>query len=292
MILLAAAFGSTITALFVALVAAAAVQGFSLGASRIAALLGGLFAAAMLAVPVGRVLEGAVGGLLGTTGLTNRLLSVVVVAALVTAVTALALNLLIRRWLGRHQRVRPYDRPIGAALGLCEGGLMGLMLIWAVLSMEPVALLGVTASRAGPGAPPNPVAERVIEMSGSMRRSAVGRAADGLNPLKDLRLFTIFQKAIVVLNDPGAREAFVQHHAIAGLRGRPTVERAMAMLGEDAHVTSIIEGDEGITAAGLRALLDSPTVLRAFDETGIVEDLDPMADEIELALEQAVPPAP
>ncbi len=287
LLLAAIIFGNVITAFFTALIAIAIVNGYWLGASRIAAVFGGLFAAALVAVPLGRALESALGGIFGTTGLTNRLVSVLIVVVLIVSLIAFVLQLVIRKWLKGHPKLVLYDRPAGAGLGLLEGALMGVIMMWAVMSMEPIAATGVTASHAHVDAAPNPVAERVLEASQSMRESVVGRAADSVNPLKNLRLFTLFQKVLVVLNDPAAREAFVNHEAIVGIQSRPSVQQAVALLQEDEELVAIIDGESGITAAALRRLLDSDVLLRIFDDTGIVEDLRPMTKELERAIEDA-----
>lgn len=286
-ILLAAALGDLITLIFVALLAAAIVNGYWLGASKITAVLGGLFAAALLAVPLGRMLEGVIGGVTGATGLTNRLLSIVILAAVVVLAVTAVVQFVLRRWLITRPQIRIYDRPLGAALGFLEGALLGLVLIWAVLAMEPVASTGVSAARSNPEAAPNPLAERIVKVSESARGSAVGRVAETVNPLRDLHLLTLFQKVLVVLNDPVAREAFVSHDAVTRLRSRDSVRQAIDMLRDDPEIMAIVEREQGIRGSDLRRIMDSERILTIFDETTVVAELKPMADEIEAAVDAA-----
>lgn len=278
--------GDLMTTLVTALIALATVNGYVLGASRIVAVLGGLLAATLVAIPAGRQMEGSIGAIIGTTGLTNRLLSVCVMTVIVLAVVACGLHVVIRRYLRQHPRLQAHDRLLGALLGLLEGGIMSLIVIWTVLSIEPIAAAGVHRSPAHAAAA-NPVAERVLVASQALRSSVVGRAADGVNPLRDLRFFILFQKALIVLNDPIAHEAFVNHGAIIDLKARPSVREAIRILQEDDTMLALMEGRRGITADDLRAMLDSPVILRIFDETSIIRDLKPMAAEIERAIAEA-----
>ncbi len=111
---------------------------------------------------------------------------------------------------------------------------------------------------------------------------------DAVNPLAELRLITLFEHGLIVLNDPGARDAFVGHPAIEGIKRRPSVQLALDMLRADPQISQIVESEDGITGEELRAILDSPTLLAILDETNLVADLSPIADDIEHAIDQAL----
>ena len=76
----ALSLGDVVTGLFFLLVGLAALNGYWIGASRISAVFGGMFVAALIAVPLGKALEGVISAALGSTGLTNRMISIAVLA--------------------------------------------------------------------------------------------------------------------------------------------------------------------------------------------------------------------
>ncbi|QNN21680.1 CvpA family protein [Planctomycetales bacterium ZRK34] len=285
LILLALVFGNFITAMFFVFVALAAINGYWFGASKVAAVFGGLIGAALLAAPLGRGIEGVFTGVLGTTGLTNRMLSIVITGLIVIAAVTVGLQFVIKQWMAQRPHLKQYDRPLGACLGIFEGTLLGFLMIWSLLSLEPVAATGVAAAHSSPDAAPNPAAEKVVEVAESARESFIGRIADAVNPMKNMRLMVLFQRVLVVLNDPKARDAFVKHQAIVGIKDRPSVKQAMDMLKDDPAVMAIIKNQQqGITSGDLRKILDSPTVLKIVDDTPIITELGPMTDEIEKAI--------
>src|SRR5690348_10688410 len=74
-VILTAFFGGIVATVTVLVIAASTVQGLWRGATELVGLLIGLILAGLFAAPIGRALEGAVGSIAGTTGMTNRLLS-------------------------------------------------------------------------------------------------------------------------------------------------------------------------------------------------------------------------
>ena len=112
--------------------------------------------------------------------------------------------------------------------------------------------------------------------------------ADAVNPLDELRLIALCRKGLIVLNDPVARDAFVSHPAIQGIKRRPSVRQALDRLSADPETRRIIESEAGITAEDLRTILNSPTLLSVLDETGLVTELSPIADDLEQAIDEAL----
>ncbi|MAE64746.1 MAG: hypothetical protein CMJ18_10810 [Phycisphaeraceae bacterium] len=274
--------GNIMTKIFFAVVVLTAVNGYWLGAKKVAAAFGGLLAAALLGAPMGRGLEGIFSSILGTTGLTNRLISVAIVSAIIVAAVAAALHFAVARLSRDHPEWKPFDRGMGLGMGTLEGLLVGLLIIWSVLVLEPVAATSLQAS------PDNKVAAQVVRLAEAARESVVGRLAGAVNPLDDMRLFGLFQKALVVLNDPDARTEFLRDPAMERVQNMSSVEQALDRFSKDPEIARITQEEGQITAGQLKKLLDSPTVLEILDETGVVEDLTPIADEIEKAIDAAL----
>ncbi|MBI1368565.1 MAG: hypothetical protein GC162_07905 [Planctomycetes bacterium] len=278
--------GNLVTGLFFLFVLLAMINGYWFGASKVAAVFGGLIAAALLAAPLGRAFEGLTASILGTTGMTNRMISIALFAVVIVIGATALLQMGIGQWMKRKPHWRPFDRPLGACLGIFEGTLLGFLIIWSILSLEPIAAAGAAAAQE-PDAAPNPAAQAVVAIAHSAHESAVGQIASAVNPMRDIRVFSLFEKVLIVLNNPAARDAFANHPAVAAIQERPTVQKAMEMLKADPDLMAIIESKDGITGEGLRKILDSDTVLHIVDRTAIVAEISPMIDQIQQAVDDA-----
>ncbi len=281
------AFGDLVTILFFLFVAFTAANGYWIGAARIGALFGGLLAGALFAVPMGKALEGLCAAVFSTTGATNRMISTGLSALACVVLVTITLQVVIGQWQKRNPQWKGYDRMVGSGLGLLEGALLGLLLIWAVLSLEPIAATSLAQTQSHEGSTnSNPISRYVVAIAQTARGSKVGRLADAVNPLNEMRLLTLLSKGLVVLNDPGAHQAFINHPAIETIRQRPSVQQAMKMLADDPEISLILENES--IRGNLSVILASPTLLAIFDQTDIVADLSPLADEIELAINEAM----
>jgi hypothetical protein len=277
--LLALIFGNLVTRLFVGLVVLSMLNGYWLGASNLAAGIAGTLAALLFAVPVGRALEGWSSMLFGSTGLVNRVVSIAVGGVILGVVVGLALSVPVRRAVKSSVVWRRFDKLLGTGLGLLEGALLGTVLIWAAVSVEPMAARALAeGSRPERGVQASPSAEWVVTIAKAARNSAVGRAASVVNPLKELRVIDLLERVQTVLNDPVARELFVNHPAIQRIRHRPSVERTLALLSAEPQIPKL---EDGISHEEVRSLLTSPRFLAILDETGLLGDLSPIANDVE-----------
>ena len=107
-------------------------------------------------------------------------------------------------------------------------------------------------------------------------------------PFDELRLMALIRKGLIVLTSPVARDAFVNHPAIRSLEQRPSVRQALDRLSADSEIKRIVESEAGITADDLRTILTSPTLLSILDETGLMTELSPIADDLEQAIDEAL----
>ncbi len=281
------ALGDWVTVLFFLFVALAVVNGYWIGAARIGALLGGLIAGALLGVPLGKAMEGLCATVFHTTGTTNRLVSTALCALTTLVIVTLILRVIIIRWQKRKPQWQRYDRLVGSGLGLLEGVLLGFLLLWAVLSLEPIARTSLAQTQSpGNSTTTNPISQHIVSIAQSARGSTVGQLADTINPLNEMRLVTLLAKGLIVINDPQARHAFINHPAIQDIQQRPSVQKSLQMLADDDQISTVLE--TGSMGEVLRTILASPTLLAIFDQTDIVADLSPLADEIELAINEAM----
>lgn len=286
----AIAFGNNVTRLFFVIVLIVTANGYGLGATKVAAVFAGLLLGALIGTPLGRLFEGVISTILGTTGLSNRIASILLMSLAVVAGASFGLQYPLRKWISRFPKVQKHDRLIGAGLGLFEGSLLGLLVIWAVLAMEPVATTSIAQAKRDQsegGPPPSALAESIVEVAHEAKESAVGQIAQATNPLSELKFIALFQKIIAVLNHFEAREAFLAHEAIKEIRSRESIQKALEMLKTTPEVKVIMEGDGSITGEQLKAIMDSPQVLKVLDQTGLVGEMKPLYGAIETAVDDA-----
>lgn len=285
-------FGNNVTRLFFVLLTAAAVQGYWLRASKLLPSVAGLVVAIPAAIPLGIAGEGLTRGLLGTTGLLNRMISVGLFAVVILVVVTAALHVLVRRVLSNRPRWRRYDRLGGLALGAVQGMLVGMVAVWAMLTVGPVAE-AAGGQDVGDGVETEQTSASVrvgSEMGRQARESIVGRIFEGINPFREMLYLPVAQRALVVVNDPEARETFVEHEAIRRLRERESFSRTVEMLLDDDEIVAVIDeaGEQGrLSWQGLLSLLSSDALLSALDETGVVHDVSHMAEDIREAVDDA-----
>ncbi len=265
-----------------------------------------LIVAPLVAWPIGKAVEGLTSSALGTTGLTNRLISVSIVAGIILLAVAAGLHVLIGKALETRPHLKRYDKLTGLGLGVAQGTLVGMLLMWGLLALEPIAsnTLGQISStieqsadapsadhKNSPTDEPadlNPMARRILAVTRSIYDSVIGKLAKAVNPVQDTRWLSTCNNALTVLNDPRAREVFVTNETIANIKDRPCVIQALDTLRNDPQIKDILESSDGINGNGLRIILSSPTVLTIIDDTVLMEELSPIADDIELALRQAL----
>lgn len=276
-------FGNLATRLFVVVIVLSTVNGYWLGASRVAAGIGGMLVALLLAVPVGRLSEGLFAGLLGYGGLLNRLISIGACGVLLAGVVAVVLSIPIGRWLKFRPGLKRYDRLIGTSLGVVEGTLFAVLMLWAVLALEPLAARNLAlAADPDTGVERSVVSAGVVRLAENARESAVGQAADLVNPLRGMRMITLFSQAQAVLSDPERRAAFLRHPAIERLRDHPALRRAAELLAQHPEIADL---EDGVTPDELRRLMESAELLAILDETDLMAQLAPLAAELQAAIE-------
>jgi hypothetical protein len=284
------ALGNVVTRIFVVLIVCTTLHGCWLGASRVAAAIIGMLAALVLAAPVGKALEGMCASVAGLSGLANRLLSIGVAGVLVIIVVSTVISFPLTRMMRKRPLWRRCDRVIGGGLGMVEGAILGMLVIWTILVAEPILARNLAeANRPGSNLRPHRMSGALVSAAQVARESAVGRAIGASNPLKEMRIITLLHDAQTVLTNQRSREAFLNHPAIAQLRHRESVQRVVDTLAAEAQLVNL---EDGLSAQEVRALLESPKLLAALDETNLLAELSPMADQIEKAMNDSLQAAP
>lgn len=280
-LLLALVFGNAATLVATAVIVLCMLQGLWRGAAEVAGFFVGLLIAAVLARPLGRAFEGLISSIAGTTGLTNRLVSMMVVAAVIVTATASIGGYLARKWMKDRHTLRAANRYLGAGIGIVEGCLLAFMLLWAPLTLEPIAR---AKDSAAPGQDAN--ASRVLRWAEKVRGSALGGIADSTNPIAANPIFNLASDFSVVANDDAALTHFIESPAVQRLRDLPSLRQTIEKLEKDPQLAGIGEA-KSVTPEMIMSMFNSPALLDAMDNTTILQDLRPAAAEIAQAIQDA-----
>ncbi len=290
-LVLAVLVGSVPTKIVMSVVCLGVLQGLWRGASELVGLVVSSLVAVLLAPPIGRALEGVASAISGTTGMLNRTISIAAVGLLIVIVGTVAVSFYSKRLLRLHPAWARWNSIAGAGLGLIEGTILGMAMLWTSLALEPIAASQISDSTAVRDfAPeeegPSPLAQGVKSFAGHVRGSALGGLAQATNPIKGSRLLSLVNDFVMISRDDDAMEHFLSTPAMQEVHALPSVERARALIADDARLTALLQ-DKGVSVDTLRAVVESPTLLRVLDETSVVSDLTPRADAIVTALAEA-----
>ncbi len=285
-ILLTLIFASVPMKVFALVICLSTLQGLWRGAIELAGIVLGMLIGVLLAKPLGIAFEGATASIFSTGGMVNRGLSMAIVAVIITALIAITFKFTAGRALKKKESIAKFDKLAGAALGLVEGSLIGLMVLWVPLALEPVASAQLAALEAGETTQPNPAAQRVLAFAKQVRGSAMGDFVESTNPAQGSHLMTLANDAAAIARDPERFEHMLDHDAIVRLQELDSFKEAMDMLNSDPELWSLFDSGE-IDSQAIRQLANSPTMLRIIDETSLVDDIGPLIEGLNDAIAQA-----
>ncbi len=274
-----------------AVFALAVLHGVWRGGARLAGTVAGLVLAALLAAPLGRGCEGVVGSIAGTTGLTNRLLSMSLAAAAVLCVVGGLAGLAARKLSQRKPEWQSWDRVAGGVLGGIEGVLLALLALWIPLALAPVAQNRLEAD-AREDRPESALAASLMRLNREVGDSALGALARATNPFSESELLGLAEDFAAVSRHPPAMEYFLSTPVMVAVAELPSVTRGIEAVKNDRSLAPYFERGEASVGA-IRAVMDSPTLLRVLDETSILSDLSPRMKDLVAAVREAkalIPP--
>jgi hypothetical protein len=307
-VLAALLMGGMVVKIAAIIVSACVLQGLWAGAARLVGVVAALLVAGPLALLLGRSLEGPLGALIGTSGLLARFASMAIVATVVVIAGAAVSRSLSRRILDRWPGLHAWDRYVGAALGLAEGCLVALMVLWAPLVLEPIAraqlldgthdpreaewaLTAEASARprrhGGPATTPPPLATGIVALADRVHESSLGGIIERTNPVTGSTLLSLIADFAAVTRDPDAMAWLLRQPVMDRIEALPSVRDAVERLKDDPDLSGYV-GEQGqIDAAAILAFLESPEVLELMDRTTVVRDMMPLARELTEAIRQA-----
>ncbi|HYE61237.1 MAG TPA: CvpA family protein [Phycisphaerales bacterium] len=258
-------------------------QGLWRGASELVGIVASSLVAVIVAPPMGRALEGVTAGFTGNDGLLNRMVAVALVGLLIVIVGSVLVSVVAKRQLKKHPGWVRWNSIAGAGLGLIEGIILGMAILWTPLALEPIAATQLAEADAETA---SPVAEGIRSFAGRVRDSSLGKVAEATNPIEGSRLLSLANDFIAVARDEDAMEYFMGTPVMQELASLPSVNQARERIGADAELTGVLK-DQGVSVEVLNQVLKSRTILEVFDQTTVVADLSPRAERLVAAIGEA-----
>jgi hypothetical protein len=234
-----------------------------------------------MAPVLGRALEGAFQGVLGTGGIENRMISIGTIFVVVLLLVTCAAGFGARRFTRSRPSWRRWNHFAGGAIGLLEGGLLGMAVLWVLLALEPLAQGRAASDEA------NPAAHRVVEFARTIRQSAVGDLAERTSPMQGSAILTMAEDFAIVSHDPEAMRYFLDTPVMHRIQALPSVARALDHLKQNPELKSMFSESGVVPASVLFTIMRSEAVLWVLDTTTVVDDLTPTVGEIAEALAAA-----
>jgi len=285
--------GGLTTRVVVTCVVVTTLAGAWRGALETAAFLFAMLIAAVLAFPIGGLIENPVGDALDLGGIAKRAAAVGVAALASLIVVSLVTSMVAKRLAKNSRLVATIDRPVGGTLGFIEGVFVSFLVLWGALAIQPVAnqrLVDNAAARTAGELPPEidlseRVAGIVVDLADDAAEHPIGAIAASANPMAEAEAIVLAEDYLLIVNDPEAMRAFQESDAMRRVREHPSVTRTVELLKEDPQVRAVIE--RGLTRQGLYDLLNSDAVLDALNETNVLDEVRPLTADLREALEEA-----
>ncbi|MGB0599275.1 MAG: CvpA family protein [Rubripirellula sp.] len=273
--------GDSITATLFAVTGVAALTGYRVGAAAILLLLATGVVALWTSPSIGMAFEHRFSSWFGTTGLTNRFISILAVILGMTAIGIVA-SRLIGQWLAKKKKTDLTNRWIGFTLGAAEGAATMVLLLGGILMMEPrvkarAALLDPEDRRG------HSMAQFILQTSAQTRQSLIGPLLIDHNPFRTippLTRFTEIQDTLEALQDPDQLEQILDHPSVRQLQNSVELQQTVEELQADPELAEILQAQQ-LTGKMALTLLNHPAILKLIDQPGFLDAAKSAIDGIQ-----------
>jgi hypothetical protein len=221
-----------------------------------------------------------------TDGLMARLIAMGIWALIIVAVFGGASRLFARRITRSRPRLQKIDPYLGGLMGLVEGSIVAVMLLWAPLVLEPVARAQLGEGTASAVNPPSQVAKAVVGIAERVHKSPLGPLVAQTNPVQGSDLLSLAADFAAVSRDPDAMRFLMDSEVMRKIEDLPSVKEAVETLRADTELVSLFN-EEGVSKKTVNTALNSRLVLNLFDRTTIVRDMAPLGPELAVAIREA-----
>lgn len=273
--------GDTTTAGAVAFLGLGLRGGYRAGVGAFLGLFAGGALAMFAAVPVGKAFEPVFQHEFGTQGLSNRLLSVGTVGAIMTLIMAIFVWRVVHYLVRKQSRLQTYNRWLGMACGGIYACLMILVVAGGVIVIEPLARDELSTDRTENCNSLQHESERIVLAAKFIRSSTIGPIVTACNPFEHIGPLKCLQHGVALVRSPDSLNAVAYHPEVEALYERPVVRRTMEQLSADPQLRGFLSYGDPMTHETLSALMENPAILRLFDDREFVRRLTRALSEIE-----------
>jgi uncharacterized membrane protein required for colicin V production len=261
--------GDYIAATICVMASLGALSGYQTGAAFMFASLAALAAAFTFAPTLGPSYELQFSEFFGTTGLTNRFLSVGAIGVLVLFAIAGGLLLIMSRVLDCRPGLERLNRCLGLGIGAVQGPAAVFFLLGGFLIIESM-------EQNRPADQRRPIVSNlVLKTTELTRQSQLGPTIVAYNPftrIPQLNKLQQVHRSVQVLRDPAQIQGVLNHPSIRQLQRRPEVREAIEKLAADPAIQELLHSGKKMDRSMAMLLLSHPAVMELVDQPGFLEE--------------------
>lgn len=266
--------GDHVLAAALAVTGIASFGGYRTGSVYIAGSLIGIGVAIALAPSIGRSQEMRFAEWFGTTGVTNRIVSIGTVGVIISFVVSMIVFFVGGMFLANRPRLDTLNRWIGFAIGSLQGAFAVLLFLGGLMVLEPIE-----KERADTRDPLDLrgqfVSKWILNIADQAHQSRLAPIVDAYNPftkIPQLNKVEEIQQSVRILGDPQKIDDLIHHPSIESLAERPEMKRVIEELTTDPEVQRILQSGQPINRETALTLMNHPAVLELIDQPGFVEE--------------------
>ncbi len=210
----------------------------------------------------------------GTTGLTNRLLSIGTVGILVSFFASMVIFVVGGLFLANRPRLDAINRWLGFVMGGVQGAFAVLLFLGGLLILEPIE-----KQRADTRDPLDLrgqfVSKWILKISDGVHASRIGPFVVDYNPftrIPQLNKVEEVQQSVQVLRNPREMEALIRHPRIKTLAKRPEMKTLIRELTNDPEIERILKSGQPLDGEAAMTLMNHPAVLQLIDQPDFIEE--------------------
>ena len=255
------------------LVMVSAFSGYRIGFLRLVASIGAIALAIAFAPRLGVNYEVHIANWIGTTGLTNRFVSIGAVGLLISLVVTLAFITITGRFVSRRPRLNWLNSWTGFLFAGAQGALAIVLLVGGILMIEDLEQERVNKGMKKT-AQGQFVSYAVLTVAEHTHESRLGPLIEEYNPfvrIPQLNKVEQIQQTVRVLNDPAKMSSLLHHPQVEELKERPETKRAVNELLRDPAIREILASKTAMDKSAAMTLLNHPAILNLIDQPGFVD---------------------
>ncbi len=292
--------GDSVLAGCIATVGIGAWAGFRIGALRVLATVGFVYAALHFVPGWSPQFESLFRDWTGFSGLTNRVTTYATVAFVIGLGIAIAVSVVSRSLFKNGSSADSNNRWVGFFVGAIEGVVAALLFLGGLQLVEPMILQSAASTAELKASPSesddrssllsiaNFVSDSVLEINQQAKTSYIGPVLQKYNPYEkfpELNRLSEIQKTIQLVNQPRAVEGLLNSPGFRNLQSSPEIAAAVKAIRSDPNIAEIMASSEPMGIDQVMTVMNSDAVLNLFDQAEFMERAAEIFRESDLAIE-------